>query len=288
MLKYMTIYFLTGYVLPPLVFLLWNRWVLSSHSRKILTYWQRRETAIFREWRLDDRLKVEDDIRDLIKKELQHPTFFAFLFLLNLLLFPAIFVVLTLGTIPWLGWVLTLVLLQAHAKEKKKKLLKDGIPYHKIVTHPRVQDLLRVNTEYRGSISYPYLFIKSYHRVLSIPDDITLAIRNSDSVEEGQQLIKVLTQEEDWLIRDMNTLMMGRLPAQYVEKEENENSEALKTMLAHASDSSLPVQVRYRAMELAKALQSKKTRDVVDVHGFNRQQNAELDILTVEKYYVHE
>ncbi|WP_442637679.1 hypothetical protein [Rossellomorea marisflavi] len=286
MLKYMTIYFLTGYVLPPLLFMLWNHILIRRNTRTIFTYWQRKEAHIFKEWSLNDRLRVEDELRFYIKNEFQSKKFLGFILILNLFFFPPFFVLFTLGTMPWLGWLFTLLLIHADVSRKKRKLLDKGLPFNRIVTNPRVLNLLRIEGEYKRSLFFPYLFIKSYHRLLEIPDDIRMAIRESESVEDGQKLISILTQEEEWLVRDMNTLSMGRLPAQYMEEEHNEKSEALKAMLSHASDMNLPVSVRHRAMELATALQNKRTSHQSNTSEFNRQENAELDILTVEKYYL--
>lgn len=286
MFKYMPIIFLAGYVLPPLLFLLWNQILIYRNTRSVFTYWQRKEAHVFREWSLDERLRVEDELRFHIKNEFQSKPFLIFILILNLFFFPPFFVLLTLGTMPWLGWVFTLLFLHANVSRKKRKLLDKGLPFNRIVTNPRVRELLRIDGEYNRTLFFPYLFIKSYHRLLNIPDDIRMAIRDSESVEDGQKLISILTQEEEWLVRDMNTMSMGRLPVQYMEEEQNEKSEALKAMLAHASDMSLPVSVRHRAMELATKLQNKRTSHLSATSEFNRQENAELDILTVEKYYL--
>lgn len=278
MLEFPSTYWLIGYLAPPILFILWNRWNISRLTRRILLIWRKKEAHFLKEWSLKTRDTVEEELRVHIGKNLQGSFFLSLIFLANLLVLPLSFKVSTLGIFSTVGWLASALLMHVHLNSKSAKVMQNGIFLRQIVTHNRIKNELLVGSESNVSIFFPYLFTKSYQRSLDIESEFSSVIRKSTSAEEGKMLVSLLTNEDEGLKKDMNNAIMGRAPMNSIDSEENE---ALLTMISHSQDSSLPTEVRYRAMKLANELQKKKQPE----KEFRGQRDALLDIETLENFY---
>ena len=278
MLEFPSTYWFIGYLAPPILFILWNRWNIARLTRRILLVWRKKEAHFLKEWSLKTRDNVEAELKVYIGKNLQGTFFLSVIFLANLLVLPLAFTVSTLGILPNIGWFVTALLLHLHLNSKSAKVMQNGIFLRQIVTHNRIKNELRVGSQLNEGIVFPYLFTKSYQRSLDIESEFSSVIRNSTSAEEGKMLVSLLAKEEEGLKMDMNNAVMGRVRMNSMDSEDNE---ALTTMLSHSQDSSLPTEVRYRAMKLANELQKKNQ----PVKGFRGKRDALLDIETLKNFY---
>ena len=255
MLDFITPYWLLGFVLPPSLFLLWNYWRLSRLAHIILMGWRKKEAHFLKVWSLASRGKAEVEIKGHIRRNLQSTLFLSFVFLATLVILLLVLEFSTLGPLSNVVWLLPLISMHFHLKRKSREVAKNGIPFHQIVQHSRIKNVLLVGDEFKGSIVFPYLFTISYQRSLEIESEFSEAIQNSSSAEEGKMLVSLLAKEDEYLVKDMVNALMGRSPK---EPESTENTEALTTLLSHAQDSSLPTKTRYDAMNLASELQKMK------------------------------
>lgn len=281
MLADLSYYEIVGYVIAPVLFILWNAWNLSRHTRRIVNTWKRKEAHLFKEWSKDIIQQAENEIKIQCRRYMQNAFIFYFLVLVLFPLLPVISIYSGLSLYPFLGWIWLVLWTHVRLELKAKSLSKEGIPFHQIVTHQRIHEQLRIVTEFKGGIVLPFLFVKSYQRSLAIHNEFSEAVRLTKSVEEGKMLVSLLTKEDEGLIKDMNNAVMGRV---HKYQKDSGFSEALSTMFRHAWDSSLPAIIRYRALLVAEELERKGK---FPEKGFRATYDPLLDIETVEMY-LHE
>lgn len=251
MMEFLSLYWIIGFALPPILFLLWNKWNLYRLTKHTLKAWRNKEDDWIQWWTPETTADVEDELKTQIDIQLQSSLTLSAIFVLNLLLLPAISFIFTLGLFPNAGWLLTVILMHAHLKKKARHLEKEGIPFRQVATHKRIKEELRLITEYNDGIVFPYLFLKSYQRSIAIHTEITEAIRTARSAEEGKNRVHSLTLEEKDLVREMNNAVMGRVSQQMT----GTNDVAIRSLLDTIENQDLPADVRKQAMELLSQLQ---------------------------------
>lgn len=279
MLDILSYYEFAGYVLAPLLFILWNAWNLSRHAKRIVNVWKRKEAHLFKDWSKETIQRAEDDILVHCRRYMQNAFIFYLLVLFAFPLLPTISIYSGLSLYPFIGWIWLVLWTHVRLELKAKALSKDGIPFQQVVTHQRIQEQLRMVTEYKDGIVLPFLFIKSYQRSLAIHNEFSVAVRHTKSAEEGKMLVSLLTKEDQGLMKDMNNAVMGRV---HKYQKDAGFSEALATMFLHAWDSKLPTSIRYRALLVAEKLEK---NGKFPEKGFRATYDPLLDIQSIELYF---
>lgn len=275
-------YEFVGYVMAPLLFILWNAWNLARHSKRIVNTWKKKEAHLLKEWSKQTIVRAEAELRIQSRRYLQHAFSFYLVALIAFPLLPAISLYSGLNYYPFTGWAWLFLLTHVRLEMKAKALSKAGIPFQQIATHQRIQDQLRIVSEYNDGIVLPFLFVKSYQRSLDIHADFSKAVRETQLPEEGKMLVELLAKEDEGLMKDMNNAVMGRV---HKYQKDAGFSEALSTMFQHAWDTSLPTDTRYRAMLVAQKLEQDK---LFPEKGFRPMHEPLLDIQTIELYFLEQ
>lgn len=279
MLDALTYYEFAGYVLAPLLFILWNVWNLARHTKRIVNVWKKKESHLLKEWSVTTIKEAEAEIKFQCHHYMQNAFAFYLLVLITFPLLPMISIYSGLTLYPFLGWIWLVLLMHVRLELKAKTLSKEGLPFQQVVGHQRIREQLRMAPEFNDGIMLPFLFIKSYQRSLNIHDEFSKAVQETKTAEEGKMLVRLLSKEDEGLMKDLNNALMGRV---HKYQKDAGFSEALATMFMHSWDSKLSTLIRYRALLVAEKLEK---NGKFPEKAFRATYDPLLDIQAIEMYF---
>lgn len=276
-------YVLISIVLSPLLFLLVNQIWLHGKTKQVSLEWRKKERNETKAWSQSEFAPVDKAVRVHLKHQLQGNGILVLAFILNVIAQPLV-VILTLGMAPFALWMVTLLLLIARISVRSKVLSKQGLHMNGVIYHERLRKSIHEFAVLHPYISSPYAFLYHYLRLESIPEELNSIIRSSKDARTAKEESEVIGDEERWLMEELRLSFSGR-PRYYNQELATESTEAMNRMLRHAKNPELSVDIRKKAMALAKQLQ---LRAEVESLEEAKELDALLDIETVERFYIQD
>lgn len=274
-------YVMGCFIVSPLLFVLINQVWVAIHAKKIALKWEKQESGFLSYMEKNELKALDKRVRGELQKQLQGSLLFVTLFVVNLLLQPIV-LILTLGTAPFLLWIITVIFLMMRVKKRMTHFEENGLSAKGLIGHERLLKESEGILEFHPYVSHPFTFFYHYQRLIGIPERLSELIRSNKDSHIARQESEILAEEERWLMGELILSISGRM-RHYTEELESESVDAMNAMMRHAQNPTLSLAVRHRAMVLAKQLQRRSKKESVEEA---RQLDAMLDIETVERFYV--
>jgi len=246
----------------PILFLMGEELWIRRRMNRIVYKWKRVEQNTIKSWEDDSFTTVDATIKKHVRAQLFSKEMFLGLAVLNIIAQPFVLKI-THDTAPFLGWIVSFILFLLIAKKRERNLKENGLHLADIIHHEQLKKAIRDISQYRPYITYPYAFFYHYERLLLIPERMNRLIRSDMKSHIAIAESKVLGEEESFLLEETYIAVTGRL-RNYDTTIETEGVKAMQMMIKCAKNNSLPIEVRGKAMELAKKLQYKSGYELIE------------------------